>query len=67
MFYDICYMNKIITFFKEAKIEMTKVNWPTKKQTVNYTLIVIGLSLSVAAFLGSLDYVFGQILKGFIK
>jgi len=60
-------MNNIITFFKEAKIEMTKVNWPTKKQTINYTLIVIGLSLSVAAFLGSLDYFFSQILKGFIK
>jgi len=60
-------MNNIITFFKEAKVEMTKVNWPSKKQTVNYTLIVIGLSLSVAAFLGSLDYLFSQILKGFIK
>lgn len=60
-------MNNIITFFKEAKVEMTKVNWPSKKQTINYTLIVIGLSLSVAAFLGSLDYLFSQVLKGFIK
>ncbi|MFH0969706.1 MAG: preprotein translocase subunit SecE [Patescibacteria group bacterium] len=60
-------MNRIITFFKEAKVEMMKVNWPTKKQTINYTMIVIGLSLCVAAFLGSLDYVFGQVLKGFIK
>jgi preprotein translocase subunit SecE len=60
-------MNKIVTFFKEARIEMMKVNWPTKKQTINYTLIVIGLSLSVAAFLGSLDYLFSQVLKNFIK
>jgi preprotein translocase subunit SecE len=59
--------NRIIAFFKEAKAEMMKVNWPSKKQTINYTLIVIGLSLSVAAFLGSLDYIFSQILKGFIK
>lgn len=60
-------MNKIITFFKEAKVEMTKVNWPSKKQTINYTLLVIGVSLSVSAFLGGLDYIFSQVLKGLIK
>lgn len=60
-------MSKIVIFFKEARIEMLKVNWPTKKQTVNYTLLVIIVSLAVAAFLGSLDYVFGQVLRGFIK
>lgn len=59
-------MNKIITFIKEAKIELFKVNWPSKKQTLNYTLIVIGVSLAVAAFLGSLDYVFSYLLKVFI-
>lgn len=43
-----------------------KVNWPTKKQTLNYTLIIIGVSLAVALFLGGLDYLFGMILKKFI-
>ncbi|MFA6160154.1 MAG: preprotein translocase subunit SecE [Parcubacteria group bacterium] len=59
-------MNKIIEFLKEAKIELTKVNWPTRKKTINYTIIVIGISLSVAIFLGSLDYFFGFLLKTFI-
>ncbi|HRY82739.1 MAG TPA: preprotein translocase subunit SecE [Candidatus Moranbacteria bacterium] len=59
-------MNKIIQFLKEAKIELTKVNWPTKEKTINYTLIVIGISLAVAAFLGGLDYFFGYLLKTFI-
>ena len=59
-------MNKIITFVKEAKAELLKVNWPSKKQTVNYTLIVMGISLAVAAFLGGLDYVFNYLLKVFI-
>ncbi len=59
-------MNKIITFFKEARIELKKVNWPTKKQTINYTLLVIGVSLAVAAFLGGLDYLFGYLLKEFV-
>jgi len=60
-------MNKIINFIKEAKVELRKVNWPSKKQTVNYTLIVMGLSLIVAVFLGGLDYFFGYLLKIFIK
>ncbi|MCX6765537.1 MAG: preprotein translocase subunit SecE [Candidatus Moranbacteria bacterium] len=59
-------MNKVVTFIKEARIELKKVNWPSKKQTINYTLIVIGISLAVAAFLGGLDYVFGYLLKVFI-
>ena len=59
-------MNKVLTFIKEAKVELLKVNWPSKKQTLNYTLIVIGVSLAVAAFLGGLDYVFNYLLKVFI-
>lgn len=43
-----------------------KVNWPTKKQTINYTMVVVVLSLVVAVFLGGLDYLFSSILKAFI-
>ena len=59
-------MKKIITFIKETRIELRKVNWPTKNQTINYTLIVIGVSIAVALFLGGLDYLFSSLLKEFI-
>ncbi|MDY0302456.1 MAG: preprotein translocase subunit SecE [Candidatus Moranbacteria bacterium] len=59
-------MKKIYDFILDAKAELMKVNWPTKKQTLNYTLIIIGVSLAVALFLGGLDYLFGMILKKFI-
>jgi len=59
-------MRNIIQFFKEAKAELLKVNWPTKQQAINYTLIVIGVSIAVAIFLGGLDYLFSYILKTFI-
>ena len=59
-------MSKIIQFLKEAKTELLKVNWPTKQQTINYTLIVIGISIAIAVFLGSLDYLFGYMIKTFI-
>lgn len=59
-------MNKIITFFQEAKVELIKVNWPTKRQTLNYTGLVVAVSVAVALFLGGLDYSFSYILKTFI-
>ncbi len=57
---------KITKFILEAKAEMLKVNWPTKKQTLNYTLLVVGVSIVVAAFLGGLDSAFGYILRTYI-
>ena len=59
-------MNKIKQFLLEAKAELSKVNWPTKKQTINYTLLVIGISLAVAIFLGALDFLFSYVIKVFI-
>lgn len=59
-------MEKIIQFLKDAKAELWKVNWPTKEQTVNYTLLVIGISVAVAIFLGGLDWFFEYLLKNFV-
>lgn len=58
--------NKVITFLQEARTELTRVNWPSKKQTINYTILVIAISIAGAIFLGSLDYFFGYLLKTFI-
>jgi preprotein translocase subunit SecE len=51
-------MAKITEYLKGSIEEMKKVTWPTKKEAKNYTLLVIGISLGVAAFLGLLDYIF---------
>ncbi len=59
-------LNKITTFLKEVKVELKKVNWPTKQETIKYTLIVIGVSLAVAIFLGGLDFIFTWLLGKFI-
>ncbi|MFA5358384.1 MAG: preprotein translocase subunit SecE [Patescibacteria group bacterium] len=50
--------NKIVDYFKESKAELKKVAWPTKKETTKHTLLVIGISLGLAAILGALDYIF---------
>jgi len=59
-------LGKIITFLKEVKVELKKVNWPTKSETIKYTLIIIGVSLAVAMFLGGLDFIFTWLISKFI-
>ncbi|MFA5355477.1 MAG: preprotein translocase subunit SecE [Candidatus Paceibacterota bacterium] len=58
--------SKAITYFKEVRLEMKKVNWPSREQTTKYTLIVIGMALVVSAYLGSLDFLFNTLLDKFV-
>lgn len=60
-------MSKIINYFKETKAELKHVNWPTKRQTINFTLIVIALSVVVAYFLGIFDFIFSKGLEKIIS
>ena len=57
---------KLTTFLKEARVEIKKVIWPGRQDTIRYTLAVILISLGVAAFLGGLDFIFTYILNKFI-
>lgn len=59
-------INKIKTFFKEVKQETRKVSWPTKKDAMKYTMIVVSGSLIVAAILGSFDYILTALLGRFV-
>lgn len=57
---------KIKSFLKEVYIELRKVNWLNRRDLLKYTLIVISVTLAVAAFLGGLDYIFTLLMKKFI-
>ncbi len=59
-------LERTITFLREAYLELKRVSWPTRQQTLRYTLAVILASLAVAAFLGGLDVVFTYILNNFV-
>jgi len=59
-------ISKITAFFKEVRLETKRVNWPTRTQIFNYTLIVLGISGAVAVFLGGIDFILTTILNRFI-
>ncbi len=60
-------MSKITEYFKETKAELKHVNWPSRKQTISYTVIVVALSLVVAYFLGIFDFIFSKGLEKIIS
>lgn len=57
---------KIPQFLREVKIELKKVTWPSRRDVIRYTLIVIGVSLAVAVFLGGLDLLFSFLINRFL-
>jgi len=47
---------KIIKYIKESVAELKKVVWPSRKETIKYTILVIGISIVTAIFLGAIDF-----------
>jgi preprotein translocase subunit SecE len=56
-------MKKFIEYLKDTKAEVKHVSWPTKDQTISYTILVVILSVAVALFLGAFDAVFRKALE----
>jgi preprotein translocase subunit SecE len=49
---------KPIQYIKEAQVEIKKVTWPTKQQSLQYTTIVVVISIASTIILGGLDLLF---------
>lgn len=58
---------KPVIFLKEVKSELSKVIWPTRKETIRLTLVVIGVSLVVGIFLGGIDYFLTKIMEVILR
>ena len=56
----------IINYFKETKAEMKHVTWPSTQQAIVYTILVIGLTVFVAALLGFFDHYFAKFIQSII-
>lgn len=49
---------KLVTYIKDSISELKKVTWPTKKQVISYTIIVIVMSFGMAILFSVLDQIF---------
>jgi len=64
--YKTIMFNRIVLFLKESRQELQRVNWPTRQETVRLTIIVVGVSLFTAVFLGLVDFALAAILEKFL-
>jgi preprotein translocase subunit SecE len=57
------FIGKSIQFLREVKVELKKVTWPSKKQTMGSTLVVIILVMIISLFLGLVDVGLSGIIR----
>jgi preprotein translocase subunit SecE len=55
--------NVVIKYLKETRAELKKVNWPSRQEATNLTLIVIAVTTFMALLLGFLDYIFARLFE----
>lgn len=59
--------NAVVTYLKETRAELRKVHWPTQQEARTLTLVVLGVTIVMAALLGFLDFVFAWMMAGIIN
>ena len=60
-------IDKARQFLREAKMELKKVKWPTKKELLASTAVVIFLTLVMALYFGLVDFGLIKIIKGIVQ
>jgi preprotein translocase subunit SecE len=59
--------NAVVTYVKETRAELRKVHWPSQEEARTLTIVVMGVTIVMAALLGFLDFVFAWLMAGIIK
>ncbi len=57
------FFSRIAKWCKEMKSELKKVQWPTRKQVVNNTLVVIACVIVVGVFIWVFDFIAGNAIQ----
>ncbi len=60
-------MSRFIDYLKDTKAEVKHVSWPTQRQAMVFTVLVIIFSVVVAILLGFADFIFTEGLNWFIS
>jgi preprotein translocase subunit SecE len=61
------YIDKGLQFLREVKVELKKVVWPTRKQTIGSTVVVLILVIIISVFLGMVDIGLSSLIRVVLK
>lgn len=53
--------NRVVRYFKEVRAEIGKVVWPSRRDTINLTAIVLGVTATMSIILGVIDWLFAKL------
>ena len=56
-------MQKVKSFLESVKIELGKVTWPTRKETVATTGVVVVIIFLISIYLGACDLVLAKLMR----
>lgn len=53
--------NAMVRYFRETSGELKKVNWPTRREAINLTAIVLAVTFGMSIIMGFLDLIFSRL------
>jgi len=56
-------MQKITVFLESVKIELGKVTWPTRKETIATTGVVVTIVFLISLYLGACDIILAKLMR----
>ncbi len=56
-------MQKIMAFIESVKLELSKVTWPTRKETISTTGVVVVIVFLISIYLGACDIVLAKLMR----
>jgi preprotein translocase subunit SecE len=59
--------NIVTRFLRETRSEVRKVVWPTRREALNMTAIVLGVTIVMAAWLGVIDWLFAKLFALLVR
>ena len=57
----------LVKYLREAREELQKVTWPSQKQVIQYSLIIIAVCIVFGAYFGGLDFLLSRGLAALIE
>jgi preprotein translocase subunit SecE len=58
---------RAVTFVNDVQAELSKVHWPTRRETYAATVVVIVISLFMAVYLGVLDLTVSRLIQALLQ
>jgi preprotein translocase subunit SecE len=60
-------ISKALEFLYQVKGEVKKVTWPSRKEAVGGTVVVVAVVFLMAVFLGVIDMVLSKLIQGLLN